>query len=45
MDDALMPEITLFAGNYSPANWEFCHGQVLPINTNKARPLGHDPVG
>jgi microcystin-dependent protein len=36
MDDALLAEIKLFAGNFPPANWEFCQGQVLPINANEA---------
>ncbi len=31
MDEALMAEIKLFAGNYAPKYWEFCQGQVLPI--------------
>jgi microcystin-dependent protein len=36
MDDALMAEIKLFAGNFAPENWEFCQGQVLPIQANTA---------
>ena len=24
-------EIRMFAGNFAPAGWEFCQGQVLPI--------------
>ena len=29
-------EIRLFAGQYAPAGWAFCHGQLLPIVTNQA---------
>ncbi len=36
MDDALMAEIKLFAGNFAPENWEFCQGQVLQIRANTA---------
>ena len=24
-------EIRMFAGNFAPVGWEFCHGQLLPI--------------
>lgn len=24
--------ITMFAGNFAPRGWMFCHGQILPIN-------------
>lgn len=27
-------EIRMFAGNFAPAGWEFCHGQLLPISEN-----------
>lgn len=29
-------EIRLFAGQYAPAGWAFCHGQLLPIVSNQA---------
>ncbi|HEX7846244.1 MAG TPA: tail fiber protein [Chitinophagaceae bacterium] len=29
-------EVKLFAGNYAPAGWAFCHGQILPIAQNTA---------
>jgi len=25
-------EIRMFAGNYAPADWQFCEGQLLPID-------------
>ena len=27
-------EIRMFAGNFAPAGWAFCHGQLLPIVEN-----------
>ena len=27
--------IFLFAGNFAPADWAFCHGQLLPISENE----------
>ncbi len=27
-------KIVLFAGNFAPASWLFCHGQLLPISDN-----------
>jgi microcystin-dependent protein len=27
-------EIRMFAGNYEPAGWKFCEGQLLPISEN-----------
>ena len=29
-------EIRLFASNFAPQNWLFCHGQLLPISENDA---------
>ena len=29
-------EISMFAGNFAPKGWEFCHGQILPISQNTA---------
>jgi microcystin-dependent protein len=28
-------EIRLFAGNFAPAGWQFCWGQMLPISENE----------
>jgi microcystin-dependent protein len=28
-------EIRMFAGNFAPAGWEFCEGQLLPISENE----------
>jgi microcystin-dependent protein len=28
-------EIRMFAGNFAPAGWAFCDGQVLPISENE----------
>lgn len=27
-------EIRMFAGNFAPAGWAFCNGQILPISEN-----------
>jgi len=29
-------EIRLFAGNFAPRHWEYCHGQMLPISDHSA---------
>ena len=34
--DAALGEIALFAGNFAPAGWALCNGQLLPISTNSA---------
>ena len=34
--DPVLGEITLFAGNFAPAGWALCNGQMLPISTNTA---------
>jgi microcystin-dependent protein len=36
MSDAFVGEIRLFAGNFPPAGWAFCNGQLLPIAQNTA---------
>lgn len=36
MSEPLIAEIRLFAGNFAPAGWAFCHGQLLPIRNNAA---------
>ena len=28
--------LKIFAGNFPPKNWSFCHGQTLPISSNTA---------
>src|SRR5215813_13514796 len=28
-------EIRIFAGNFAPAGWAFCDGQLLPISENE----------
>src|SRR5437879_13063811 len=28
-------EIRMFAGNFAPAGWQFCEGQLLPISENQ----------
>ena len=32
----IIGEIRLFAGNFAPAGFAFCHGQILPIAQNTA---------
>lgn len=34
--DPLLGTIILFAGNFAPRGWAFCHGQILPIAQNTA---------
>ena len=29
-------EIRMFAGNFAPAGWAFCDGQLMPISENDA---------
>jgi microcystin-dependent protein len=31
-----MGEIRMFAGNFAPAGWAFCNGQLIPISQNDA---------
>jgi microcystin-dependent protein len=31
MLDPYLAEISLFAGNFAPRGWAFCHGQIMPI--------------
>ncbi|MFZ4639882.1 MAG: phage tail protein [Nodosilinea sp.] len=31
MQEGTLGEIRLFAGNFAPRDWAFCHGQLLPI--------------
>lgn len=34
--EGLIGSIMLFAGNFAPRSWAFCHGQLLPISQNSA---------
>jgi microcystin-dependent protein len=36
MGQPYIGEIRMFAGNFAPAGWSFCSGQVLPISENPA---------
>lgn len=36
MSDPYIGEIRMFAGNFAPAGWMFCEGQLLPISENEA---------
>lgn len=36
MADPFVAEIRMFAGNFAPAGWAFCNGQLLPISQNTA---------
>lgn len=34
--EQFLAEVRLFAGNFAPRGWAFCHGQILPISQNQA---------
>ena len=36
MSDVFLAEIRIFTGNFPPAGWAFCNGQVLAISQNTA---------
>src|SRR5256885_8037573 len=36
MSGPYIGEIRMFAGNFAPAGWAFCAGQLLPISENDA---------
>ncbi len=36
MSNPFVGEIRIFAGNFAPAGWAFCNGQLLPISENDA---------
>lgn len=36
MSTPFIGEIRMFAGNFAPAGWMFCEGQILPISENDA---------
>jgi|SRR5450756_848487 len=35
MSNSFVGEIRMFAGNFAPAGWMFCEGQLLPISENE----------
>ena len=35
MTQPFIGEIRMFAGNFNPAGWEFCNGQLVPISENE----------
>ena len=35
MSQPFVGEIRIFAGNFAPAGWMFCEGQLLPISENE----------
>ena len=35
MAQPFVGELRMFAGNFNPAGWEFCAGQLLPISENE----------
>ena len=35
MSDPYVGEIRMFGGNFAPAGWAFCDGQLLPISENE----------
>jgi microcystin-dependent protein len=36
MSDPYIGEIRMFGGNFAPADWAFCEGQLMPISENEA---------
>ncbi|MFD2165900.1 phage tail protein [Thalassotalea euphylliae] len=36
MSEPFIGQITMFAGNFAPRGWAFCHGQLLSIASNSA---------
>jgi microcystin-dependent protein len=36
MPEPFIGEIRMFAGNFAPAGWAFCNGQLVPISENDA---------
>lgn len=36
MNNGYIGEIRMFAGNYAPAGWALCEGQLIPISENDA---------
>ena len=35
MGEPFVGEIRMFAGNFAPAGWAFCQGQLMPISENE----------
>src|SRR3954468_21380181 len=35
MSTPFLGEIRIFGGNFAPAGWMFCQGQILPISENE----------
>ena len=35
MAQPFVGELRMFAGNFAPAGWQFCEGQLLPISENE----------
>src|ERR1700737_3800920 len=36
MANPFVAEIRIFSGNFAPAGWAFCDGQLIPISQNTA---------
>ena len=36
MSSPYIGQIMIFAGNFAPAGWALCHGQLMPISENDA---------
>ena len=36
MSNPFIGEIRMFGGNFAPAGWAFCDGQLIPISENDA---------
>src|SRR5512141_2176538 len=36
MSNPFIGEIRIFGGNFAPAGWAFCSGQLMPISENDA---------
>src|SRR6185436_7027393 len=36
MSQPFIGEIRMFGGNFAPAGWAFCNGQLMPISENDA---------
>ena len=36
MSNPFIGEIRMFGGNFAPAGWQLCNGQLLPISENEA---------
>lgn len=36
MSEPFFGQIIMFAGNFAPRNWAFCHGQLIPIQQNQS---------